>query len=490
MTEIRPRGPTARAYVQDKRNQRLGWAKAIGELIDNSIGNGASHVEVAFRPHCVKCIDDGVGCDAKKFAALVSPGMHVEDDVIRNTVSRYGVGAKDAFIWCGGPTRVFSVRSGECRFIEVDWDAFGSEWEFDDVIEGESARTLCESVGLSRAGVCIEIPHHNRQLNEKQFLDVHEQLSRMFWAAVETGVEISVTFSIGMKRKRLAGGLLPGKPMPALIPDKTADGHVTLADGRQVRIVGGVLAPGARISNPGFEYIYGHRVVVQAGSLGAGTMDFERVYFRVFLLGDKEDWQVTTNKAGLHDADEAALGEVVFEQCRGLLEYSQSESMAELADQDLLREASELLTAGNRKRAKRQRTDDSKEGTVEPKNTGRKQTRTNKWHDEDGSYETPLGGRRSDHIDIKRGDFEAVDEHLVGKAFVRDRIVRVNALHPFIKRCLESRDKVSLFVAAMAIWSDAFVRVDSSGQGRLPFNGTFADKISAMLKVNASDNNA
>ena len=44
----RPRGPSARAIVQERRNHKLGWGKAIGELTDNSAGNGARRVLVRF----------------------------------------------------------------------------------------------------------------------------------------------------------------------------------------------------------------------------------------------------------------------------------------------------------------------------------------------------------------------------------------------------------------------------------------------------------
>lgn len=480
MSSIQPCGPTAKSIIYQMRHRKKRWAVSVGELIDNSVGNGATVVNVTFKPHYVECLDNGSGCNAEKFAALVSLGMHVEDDLVKNSVSRFGIGAKDAFIWAGGPTRVYSTRRSEARFIEVDWDTFDQLWEYNDIIEGDAAKTLCEEIGLSESGVAVVMPNHTRQMTTQVFADVYKQLAEMFWAAVETGIKIQVEWIPQPRLKKRYGGLLPGKQMPSLIPEYCIDSQLELADGRSIRILGGIITPDVRLSSPGFEYIYGHRVVLTAGGLGAGSLDFERCYFRVFLLGDKESWQVTTNKVGLHDADEAALGQAVYDHCKTILMQSQSEAMSQLADQDLLDEVSELLSEANRKRAKRK---PPANHTATKQSTGRggRHTKAAEVGDELGNCQPnkPVAGQ----IKIKRAEFEDEKQHLIGQSVVRDRIIRVNVRHPFIKHCLETRDKVGLHVSAMAIWSDAYTKMDENGQLRFTERVDFVEKLSAMLKV-------
>jgi hypothetical protein len=139
--------------IAEKRNRKIGWAKALGELIDNSVGNGAAAVRILFKPHYVKCIDDGVGCDDRKFPAMVSLGMHVEDDMVKNQVSRYGFGAKDAFIWAGGPTRVFSSLIAWCDSRTRNFTL----WRITETKASRSAATPCPS---PRADCDADIDQH------------------------------------------------------------------------------------------------------------------------------------------------------------------------------------------------------------------------------------------------------------------------------------------------------------------------------------------
>jgi hypothetical protein len=478
MAVVMPKGWTAKAWVRQQRERNLGWTDCVAEWIDNSIGNGALRVDVSWFPRLVEVRDSGKGCTPRMFAALVSPGWHEENEDVENKVSRYGIGAKDGFTWCQGPTQCFSHRDGDHLFIEVDWDSFGDAFDFEAPQDGEPARRKCLSVGLQANGVVIR-QQHNRQINIKAFEQVHSALSKIFWAAVETGVEIDVRFYPNGPKKRHRGGLLAGKPMP-----KLADGHqmgeeFRLADGRLIRIEGGILDSSVRMSNPGFEYIYGHRVVIAAGGTGAGDLDFERCYFRVLLLGDKTEWRVTTNKNRLHDADEAALEQAVFDRCKSLLEQSSKGDYATLLDQELLDDLSERLTAANRKHAKRKAAS-SDSGTVEPVGSGREHSQASKTHDRSGKYRKKGAAGA---ISVKKAEFGDEDSHLVGKALVADRLVRLNSCHEYIEDAFQRRDTHVLNNVAMALWSHAWINQEDNGQKRHVPRADFVEKLSSMLLV-------
>lgn len=477
---IKGRGMTAKATIVDCRNKPLGWSKAIGELIDNAVGNGAKTVSVMFRPHYVRVVDDGVGCTDEMFEALISFGWHVDDPKTNNKVSRFGVGAKQAAVWFGGPTEFYSRRDGEAKYIEIDWDDFAEEWDYPEALIGERGEAECKRIKLPETGTAVIAAHHDRQLTEKQFQDVRGTLNDLFWAAVETGVVIRLEFKRDGKNGSIVGGLLDGKTMPRFDESRTINKAVELAGGRRVHVNGGVLASDERITRPGFEYIYGHRVVVQAGGLGSGGFDFERVYFRVTLLGDKESWRVTTNKCGLHDADQAALEQAVFGACKSLLQAAKSEDYAQRIDQDLLDEISDELTTSHRKKAKRKPVSNPGSGAVAPTGKGSQHRKAKESQDGDDDREQPAKQMRG-KIRIVRAEFADESVHLVADAVVKDRIVRLNRRHPFISTILGERDKRAILLLVDAVWSEAWLATDDSGQSRLISRGAYVDKLSAML---------
>ena len=86
-------------------------------------------------------------------------------------------------------------------------------------------------------------------------------------------------------------------------------------------------------------------------------------------------------------------------------------------------------------------------------------------------------------------EFEDKESHLIGKAATKDRIVRLNASHPYVAVAKCDRDANRLFLIAMALWSDAWIKTDEKGQKRLDGmeRMSFTDKLSAMLKVESQE---
>ena len=107
-----PKIPPHPHMLLSKRNANLTYQLVLGELIDNSLDAGANRVQVTIDLQKKQIIveDDGNGCD--NLTAMVQLGSHY----VQNTTSlgRYGVGLKDAWIWCGNVIEIDSVQDG-CR---------------------------------------------------------------------------------------------------------------------------------------------------------------------------------------------------------------------------------------------------------------------------------------------------------------------------------------------------------------------------------------
>lgn len=483
-------GPTAKSQIQKMKNRRWTWAGAIGELVDNSCGNGATNVTIRLTPKTCEVRDDGNGCTELMFAAMQSFGWHQEDEEHENNMSRFGVGAKDAVIWAGGPTEFYSIRD-TARAITVDWDSFGRDWTYPDPEEGDIAFALCSRVRLTEHGTIVKMSHHTRQAHRGMVEDLRRALNAQHWAAVESGAVIRFEF-LPLGGRRVLGGVLPGKPLPTLKEGTALDKLCSLSDGRTFRIIGGVLDPSARLSDPGFEYIFGHRVVVAAGGLGAGNMSFERVCCRVFLEGDKTGWLVTANKDGLHDSDQQALGEAVFRECQSILNTAQSESISSVLEKEIEDSLSAVLTDSHKRRGKR-KPPQNNSGSVAP--TGRGGKHKNFTVSQPGDTETDSepklmkGGR----VDVKIIEFEDKDAHLIAKAVVKDRTVRLNKRHSLVAEGVAKQFSTEMWaLIASPFWVNAWIHTDDGGNKYA--NGCermgFDEKLSAMLGTTVKEETA
>lgn len=489
-------GPPAWATVRQLRMKPMGVHNATAELIDNSVGNNAQNIRVVYEKSRFIVQDDGVGCTMKKMKALVSLGGHEEDERAVNLVSRYGVGADEAFIWAGGITEVLSMRDGEPLYNEIDWDAFDVEWDYPRIAKGEDARAELQRYSKFNLeqGLLI-VQQWNRRVDN--FEKLHARLSQTFWAAVETGVKIEVFYKTpGPGKPR--GGPLKGKQMPEFMEGKQLAKSLTLSNGKQIRIEGGVLDEHARITEPGFEYLYGHRVLIPAGDQGAGEYGIERFYARVYLEGDKHDWQVETNKGGLHDEDLGVVKEAVFNACEDLLKEAQQqqEQLESIEDQELADELSDLLTeaTGGRK-ARRKKQKNGKHGTVEPTGKGGKHLKAKRTQDDEDGRMSGQKRRRTGFIKVRFAEFAEREQHLLGIAKVGERVVRLNQLHPALMELhppdgpTPIENKPLLLAYAHALWVDEFTRVDEHGQQKLRDDTAFVEKFSEQLAIKYSRTN-
>jgi hypothetical protein len=462
----KPRPPSARGTIREYRNRTLGWSKVINELVDNSLGNAAKRVRIEFGDKSVKVLDNGCGCNARMFSALVSLTWHEEAPGIDNDVSMYGVGAKHAFLWAGGPTDCFSIRDGEARYISVDWDSMDRDWTYPDIVVGKEAMTLCFGAGLHGPhGTMVQMSRVIRKFDGNNIKSLVLSLGDHYWPAIDSGAEISVVYK-PRKGKSLTR-IITGKPLPMMQVDGLIDEVITLDDGRQLKILAGIVPVDAPLTRPGFEYIFGHRVLLPACDLGCGGMDFERVYGRVWLLGKKEVWRVSVNKDDLHDIDRDIVEDAIFSKCSELLKQSQSEAFAQFKDDQLLSEVEEEINSilTSPKKAKRRSDNHQNEGTVKPTGRGSQHIQARDVSSTPGNIKRKP--RKGGRIRFTWRTFEERDTWKLGDVNVAARVVGLNRSHPFFVRAREEQEKASILVTAMMLWADAWCQWNDKNEGQL-----------------------
>lgn len=466
------------ALVQSMRQRQLCWETAVGEWLDNAIGNGATSVEVTLRPKEIRVVDNGYGCTAEMFSALSTIGGHAESSDVKNKVSRYGIGAKDGFLWVGGPTEVCSVRdkgdgTHEAYVVELDWDSYQDVWKYPAPADGELALKKCRRAGIDGTGVALLMPDYDRNMGPSAVLRLIENLNSIYWPAVESGIEISVSF---VQRRRY-GGLLEGKRLPVFIEGKQCDDEVKLEDGRSIRILAGLFNPAEyQTSSPGVEYLFGHRVLIPAGGTGCGEMPYENLYGRVYLLGEKTEWRVSTNKTGLHDTDRRAVAQAVYDHIRPLLESAASGEFDALRDRAFEEDLSEELTLAMcaRKKAKRNTTTRDPDGEgKEATGEGGKHQQAAQTGEQEGNCEgkapgedraSDRKGRRPGTFTLKFRPFGGSDAWKLGVADVEatNKLVALNESHPLVAAYLGNRRRYrhSLVSLAVLVWGLATAGIE------------------------------
>ena len=94
------------ATATDRLN--VDWVDSLADkCCDNSIGNGATEVMIDVSRDTVTIIDNGRGVSTHAMLiAMAEIGGHMEDPNNCNPVSMHGIGAKHAFLFFGGTTKI------------------------------------------------------------------------------------------------------------------------------------------------------------------------------------------------------------------------------------------------------------------------------------------------------------------------------------------------------------------------------------------------
>jgi hypothetical protein len=452
-------------FIESQRNTRLGWPKALGELIDNSFDANALQVVITFGVKSFSIADDGAG--TADIASMVTLGSHKKHKT--TALGMYGVGVKDAWLWAGDTIDLRTTFKGTTRSLRVTYPSDlrqedGGRWIGPDPVERPSLPT--------ERGTRILIANLKQRKPSSENINA---LRKMFMPALESGRQIVVI---------MGGQTIPLKPyqLPKLIETVTDKFEV---GGRDVEIEIGIVANDQVVEHTGFLICYGHRVI-DTSVIGTGGFSSNRLTGKI-ILG--RGWKLTRNKDDLSDNSEE-LGDAIFERIKGLCESSQRMSH-DIESAELASELAGMLNEGIKNARSKEKRDPAREssGSVLPKDTNRKRKNAQKIDVElPGSVEggNGSGGQKRRGISV---DWCQLPEDEIGKFDALTPAILLNENNPFIAHIRQPRNFEALYAVAMALLVHsqcaregkqilAFERADFiSGWGRVMNSLNFQEKL-------------
>jgi histidine kinase/DNA gyrase B/HSP90-like ATPase len=264
--------------------------KVIGELTANSLGAGASQIDISYSRKSGEFVisDNGHGADLEK---MVEIGLHYNPNG-RKTIGVHGVGFKDAVIWLGDEVFVSTMdEAGHKSSVYADWNQMMKEadWQFDFQEYGphdKFERTL--------PGVTITV----RRLRTGRLLDADNEFRKaipeLFSAAIDMGVVITYN-----------GEVIPALPFPDLEDETEFDGCFGIdSNGEPMLFSGrcGILKSKKGVRS-GWE-IRWNNLTIEKGYQKEGFGDYspQGFYGQILLSGGK--WHVSRNKTEVEEMPE------------------------------------------------------------------------------------------------------------------------------------------------------------------------------------------
>jgi hypothetical protein len=307
-------GPSP-ALLHSIAEQNSSWKLVLGELIDNAFDAGATHVELTFEGSGKNskfiARDNGIGCSDLR--TLLCLGQHTKQGTTK--LGRYGIGAKDAFLWIGraeSTVQINSTRVGKTRTARADWMELirSGEWEIPpedfqerDALPGEQGTTIC-----IRSSRMREIVHG------KRWADLVEDVGFIYAPAIKQGRQITLR----PPAQKSVPQPVKGYQSPELEPDKI-DTEIEVS-GKRARVYAGIVPRGVPNRRAGISYTYGFRVIIPASTHGCGSYDFTRIAGIVDL---GEGWVLSKNKDSI-TANEEELYAAVFDTIEPLLKRAET----------------------------------------------------------------------------------------------------------------------------------------------------------------------
>jgi hypothetical protein len=338
-------------------NQPFDWKTALGEMIDNALDADAKHVEILFDERKALTIrDDGIGCAHPE--AIVTLGDHRKHKTTK--LGRYGVGATDAILWCGGERAKVSVRTihaGSKLSMIVDLEKYAaSGWKLE--------RPTVEPADTGETGTRITVSPVRQAPHGEDWNRLVREIGYIYAPALKAGAQITI------KPPKRGARPIPVQrwSLPELESDHV-DAIVTVGS-RTARVYCGIVKSGASNPRAGLTYCHQFRVILPASSHGCGEFSIGNICGFVEL---DESWTLAKNKTDIvgdrKDRDE--LEAEIYRLLRPMLERAEqigSTLECEAFVANLSRELNSMLARPERAKAKRGAGEDH--GTIQPTGDG------------------------------------------------------------------------------------------------------------------------
>lgn len=439
-------------------NTRMPWHHALAELIDNSYDHGgATRVEICISGNVVIISDDGNGVED-----VTSCFRYGDHRVSRKEgISKYGVGAKDVWHAMANVMRVTTVRNAIKTVACADCEKMaGHSFSMNDPVREPSTES---------SGTTIEL--HLRKGKNRPNDEVMEKLSWMFTPGLRDGFQIVLTKPSG---NRFVKQTLRACDLPLMHDVVESNFQI---DGKGVYIRIGIVADGHKMVNGPFWLIRQHRIV-SSTSLGVKNgYGCKRVGGEIHL---GKEWSLAKHKDSIME-DSDKLRDAIFERIEPVLK--KADSIAETFESAALRnDLAEMLDSaiGNAgciqcsTNKKQKRDKGLSSGTVLPKNTGRRQTKTKKPKPEEGPYidnseDVQSGSSRKQGPRIQF-DWKPFGDQRVGEVDALGKFIWLNSDNKYVASLIHESRKSELLLLIASILADHDCRHEGNGQSLLAFN--------------------
>jgi hypothetical protein len=345
--------------IRDMRNRKFPLQGALLELIDNSVDEGASNVDIRLDGADLIIEDDGNG-----FKNIES-ALRIGESFKSGKIGRYGVGLKHT---CARYSNTTTIESQGCR-VSVPWA---------EMATGRHDGDLGDPQKIQDDGKTRVILEDFRSCYSGAILT--DDIRRTYQPLITRGVlMITVT---GTKQDPLA--------LPSFT--ETIESEIEF-DGRTAKISGGIFPPNdpARSTWKGYHPYYNDRLIGNGKitSMGndCGCTNFA---FIIQLTDNGKPWALATNKDDVSDIDE--LLEYIYHAYTREIMQRGCEIAQDIELRDIEEKVNQLLntgTAGNITRSPRTNKQPAKEESKEGKPKRNTNTATT-----DGHYSTRLGGTK------------------------------------------------------------------------------------------------
>jgi hypothetical protein len=289
-----------------RRDTALTQAKAIAELIDNSLDAGARKVEIEYdrAEGYLRIKDNGSGCSnitrMLQIGSDKSVGAHQK-------LGRYGQGFNAAVLRFGDHSYIYSCDSLSIQSIRVDWNKVVTDGTWNFTFDEEIAPTG------SSTGVTVVVSH--LQIHNFQLADIVEESARRFRPALLAGSKITIA---GQRLKPVH------MPLESQLSDQITDS--ILIRGRVANVRAGRLTK-ASSDWAGFWVRYKHRYILMANfQLARSGGHSMRFFCDVELQDGTSNWELDTNKNNLAENDFEMLKDALTAKLAPLYDLLKEES--------------------------------------------------------------------------------------------------------------------------------------------------------------------
>jgi hypothetical protein len=259
--------------LRSKRNRSFPLQNALLELIDNSVDEGATTINIIENEGDLIIEDNGLGFKDIESALVIGKSSK------NNKIGRFGVGLKDSCLRYSDATVIESNGSR----VEVPWAQI-----IDGSHDGDIETFEIEVRSITRI--------------------ILQNFRDRYKSSIETR-EICRTYHPMLENEQISITITGQKLQPLQTPELTEYiKEEIIFDGKKCIIYGGIYKTNdpARIDWKGYNPYYNGRLIGNGKitNRGTGQEYCNNFFFQLFLLDDLEPWGLATNKDEVTGLDE------------------------------------------------------------------------------------------------------------------------------------------------------------------------------------------